>query len=53
MATSNSKVVAPGLIKFALTELTVITDQNKWSAKCAVCKQSLLEKRETTSAFTK
>jgi len=50
---SMSDVHGPLIIKFAFTDLTVLSDKDKWTAKCRSCKQILTEKRGTMSAFNK
>ena len=51
MASSVDCIIStPSVIKFAFCDLTIEND--KWRAKCKICKTVLVEKKGTTSAFT-
>ena len=52
MASIEECVTQLSIIKFAFNELTIDKSADKWTAKCKICKQKLIEKRGTTSAFT-
>lgn len=45
-------ICIPTVVKFAFKELRLL-DNDKWSAKCKACGKAFVEKRRTTSAFTK
>jgi hypothetical protein len=53
MASIEECINVPNIIKFAYSDLSVDKCKDKWSAKCKICKSTLVEKRGTTSAFTK
>jgi hypothetical protein len=43
----------PCVVKFAFCEFTENSVDNKWSAKCSLCRSVLVEKIGVTSAFIK
>jgi len=42
----------PSVVKFAFTNFTVL-NENKWTAKCSHCSETIKETRGTSSGFTK
>jgi hypothetical protein len=53
MASIEDCSTPPAVVKFAFKDLTIDKDGDKWRAKCKICNTILVEKRGTTSAFTK
>ena len=45
MVSIEECVTQPSIIRFAFNELTIDKSADKWTAKCKICKQKLLEKR--------
>ena len=45
MVSIEECVTQPSIIKFAFNELTIDKFADKWTAKCKICKQKLVEKR--------
>ena len=45
MASIEECVTQPSIIKFDFNELTIDESADKWTAKCKICKQKLVEKR--------
>lgn len=50
---NNNLSSVPLVIKFAYTNFTEDGVKQKWSAKCAICRTTLVEKVGVTSGFTK
>ena len=51
--TSTKPVNPPEVVKFAFTEFSVDTKENKWQAKYKTCNELISETRGTSSSFSR
>lgn len=52
-ANTSKPVNPPEVVKFAFTEFSVDTKENKWKAKCRTCSELISETRGTSTGFSR
>ena len=49
MASIEECVTQPNMIKFAFSDLSIDKSADKWTAKCKICKQKLVDKKKNNN----